>query len=109
MKNILTPAQSFELIKLGISEEKASIHAHISDSSLSPVFTLSDLLTILQKDFNINDRFTLSIRVDKNTWDIGYYDFFLEDNSFYHISSDTELIDALYFAIVYLINKQNNS
>lgn len=111
MKNLLTPEQSAELIKRGVSEENASklpLCATSPDESRwsEPIFTLTDILSILPKVLHKNNlayHYVLTICWDEDikAWR-AMYDA-IGDN----IAGDCaapELIDALFALVCSLLD-----
>lgn len=121
MKTTLTIEQSAELIKRGVSEEKASEifidageHGMFSTPKatsmmlecareakvISPIFTLADLLSLLPK--KIDDTYRLKIQsCDWPAWTVCYKDFQSGAKGWHQ---SIELIDALYKLMIWAID-----
>lgn len=108
MKTTLTIEQSSELIKRGISIDKAS-ECEDGDFRDIPVFTLADLLSLLPKHIRIEHRHyylrmnTFVLTDEENPMWIARY---ITSNSAItlHEMWSEELIDALYKLIISLLD-----
>lgn len=114
MKQMLSVEQSSELIKRGVSEERASeykLNPAFDDLALEwrkpfPVFTLADLLSLLPKHIPFaNAEWYLNIQWDivDNKWYVQYLDFD-HDDEVVKEEEAPELIDALYLLTLAVIN-----
>lgn len=117
MKTTLTIDQSAELIKRGVSANKASgtyigRWEHSSEGSfpdpdsVEPLFTLADLLPLLPKHIPFaNAEWYLNIQWDilDNKWHVQYIDFD-HDDEVVKEEEAPELIDALYLLTLAVIN-----
>lgn len=115
MKNCLSVEQSAELIKRGVSIDKASVKCPIdapyrtSGIYIASVFTLADLLSLLPKHIRIEHRHyylrmnTFVLTDEENPMWIARY---ITSNSAItlHERWSEELIDALYKLIISLLD-----
>lgn len=95
MKVSLTIEQSAELIRLGVSVDKAS-----GDYHLNPVFTIGDMLSILPKSIRLGD-FGIVYELD-----ISWYEMYGYWRVTYGGLADcraTEVIYAMYGSLIQLI------
>lgn len=116
MKSQLTPEESQRLIELGVDPAKASESRIVckepylgapnrfcNDVNV-PIFTLTDILSLLPREIEIGGIMTLNIKWVYSAWFASYID---EDgsttNGFYGI----ELIDALYELLVWCITNKH--
>lgn len=108
MKTQLTAEQSAELFKRGVSPYKASEIEEYNDAVSKwthrgqPIFTLSDLLSLLPKEIN---GYTLKIEAKTDKWEVEYSAIFkytgweaLRD------AGSAELIDCLYSLLFWLLD-----
>lgn len=111
MKTTLTIEQSAELIKRGVSPERATrvpLCATSPDEPRwsEPIFTLADLLSLLPKHIPFaNAEWYLNIQWDilDNKWHVQYLDFD-HDDEVVKEEEAPELIDALYLLTLAVIN-----
>ncbi len=119
MKQMLSVEQSAELIKRGVSADKASekerIYKPIVDQngiahniyvSDAPIFTLADLLSLLPKHIPFaNAEWYLNIQweISWGKWLVQYLDFD-HDDEVVKEEEAPELIDALYLLTLAVIN-----
>lgn len=115
MKNCLSIEQSAELIKRGVTKDKASEKdriykpivaqngvAHNIYVSDAPIFTLADLLSLLPKEI---DGCNLTIGASKEEWRVAYELNEMDDDDNFVITRiimvqfSKELIDALFLAL----------
>lgn len=115
MKHLLSPEQSATLISKGISADKASEIAEYNDEVSqwthrgAPIFTLADVCALLPKEIVTDtimcddDVCPISMRWDKNCqkWFVGY-DLIPHPVG---VGVDSELIDALYSLLCWVIDK----
>lgn len=107
MKTALTIEQSAELIKRGISIDKAS-ECEDGDFRDIPVFALTDLLSLLPKGDG-NDS-VLSISGHNDKWNVAYEMPDSNDDYIYCVKETAcvfvraELIDALYAALLWCLD-----
>lgn len=116
MKTELTIEQSAKLIELGVSAEKASasaIHDEPCHRVYMPVFTLSDLLSILPKKIearilNVRRTVQLEARWYGDCWLVRYSDLHndIVDDQTEPIFVP-ELIDGLYKLILWCIEENH--
>lgn len=106
MKTTLTIEQSAELIKRGVSADKASYDSCATSvgstvrTPIQPIFTLADLLSLLPK--KIDDTYRLKIQsCDWPTWTVCYTDFQSGAKGWHQ---SMELIDALYNLLLWAID-----
>ena len=112
MKNLLTPEQSAELIKRGVSADKASnnsynYHCHYHE----PIFTLADLLSLLPTSI-MHGNFKMNIAHNSNGWNASYilWDSCLEGLYVRDEDGDMtadELIDALYELLLWCLDNNH--
>lgn len=112
MKTTLTIEQSAELIKRGVSADKASYDSCATSvgstvrTPIQPIFTLTDLLSLLPKHIPFaNAEWYLNIQWDilDNKWHVQYLDFDHYDEVVKEEEAP-ELIDALYLLTLAVIN-----
>lgn len=109
MKNCLSIEQSSELIKRGVSGDKASVKCPIdapyrtSGIYIASVFTLADLLSLLPKEI---DGCNLAIGASKEEWRVAYELSELDVDGDNFVITRTiiiqfakELVDALFLAL----------
>lgn len=104
MKQTLSIEQSAELIKRGVSKDNAS--RRTPDYHDTPIFTLTDLLSLLPKHLPFaNAEWYLNIQWDISwgKWHVQYLDFD-HDDEVVKEEEAPELIDALYLLILAVIN-----
>lgn len=116
MKSSLTPEQSQRLIELGVDPSKASEHSIymkmeagcrgiIQEPAYNPIFTLSDILSLLPKEIEVYyDGETIPYHIvittnGSNDWEVSYY-----DNE--ALKTAPELINALFELLVWSINNK---
>lgn len=103
MKTTLAIEQSQKLMALGIDPKLASEEYISSDD---PLFTLTDLLSILPKEIKIHrDGDTLSMIYHCGQWRVGYTNCAEYCN---HTKVAPELIDALYQLLIYVLDNNLN-
>lgn len=114
MKTTLTIQESAELIKRGVSPERASYDScatsvgSIIRTPIQPIFTLADLLSLLPKEVIADTRFCknetcpINIRWDytMGIWFVVYELVSLPDG----IGEDSELINALFSTLIWAID-----
>lgn len=118
MKTTLTIEQSAELIKRGVTKDKASEKeriykpivaqngvAHNIYVSDAPIFTLTDLLSLLPVDvYHKPKTYELAIRFIFEKWHVEYS----HDNlDILAITHATELIDALYEMVLWCLDNNH--
>lgn len=112
MKTTLTIEQSAELVKRGVSADKASVKYPIdapyrtSGIYIASVFALTDLFALLPKHIPFaNAEWYLNIQWDilDNKWHVQYLDFDHYDEVVKEEEAP-ELIDALYLLALAVIN-----
>lgn len=112
MKTTLTIEQSADLIKRGVSVDKASVKYPIdapyrtSGIYVASVFTIADLLSLLPKHIPFaNAEWYLNIQWDISwgKWYVQYLDFD-HDDEVVKEEEAPELIDALYLLTLAVIN-----
>lgn len=112
MKTTLTIEQSAELIKRGVSAERATrvpLCATSQDEPRwsEPIFTLADLLSLLPKEINRQTLgfWSLNIIADNFFWDVSYaYPTLDGGNDNLVLFEDRELIDTLYQLLLWAID-----
>lgn len=108
MKTTLTIEQSAELIKRGVSRRKASATyvgrwEHSSEGSFAdpdsvePLFTLTDLLSLLPQADRDLGGITIGFDVERGKWASTY-------ESLRWIAREDELIDSFYKLTLHLLN-----
>lgn len=110
MKTILTIQESAELIKRGVSINKASVKCPIdapyrtSGIYIASVFTLADLLSLLPKVIWYGGRvpFTLDIYADEDGWQMTYTSPHSRNKEGWNYAE--ELIDALFTLLLWAID-----
>ena len=120
MKTTLTIEQSAELIKRGVSAEKASMSNATMQAAVDargivriprqPIFTLADLLSLLPKEITVTmesydvDRLAcLHISSTNEKWYVSYKYEFEEREYWCKMFNSEELIDALYKLMIWAI------
>ena len=105
MKTELTIEQSQKLIELGVDAKLASDEYGGGDCKIIPIFTLSDLLSILPKEIEDNGlTYGLSIWVDEGEWHVKYHQTSLAYRPLSESYNESpELIDALYQLLIWTI------
>lgn len=105
MKTQLTIEESAKLIELGIDSKLASDEYGGGDCRIIPIFTLTDILSILPKEI-CGGTALLNLAADNTEWFAAYYDC----NIYSHISvyKDSavltpEFIDSLYKLLIWVI------
>lgn len=99
MKTTLTIQESAELIKRGVSADKAS-ECEDGDFRDIPAFTLADLLSLLPKKIDNTYRLTIQ-SCDWPTWIVCYTDLQSGAKGW---RQSMELIDALYKLMIWAID-----
>lgn len=111
MKTTLTIEQSAELIRRGVCAASASKsevsyaynpHTHERIAFARAIFTLADILSLLPQ---ILEDYYLNISSRASGWDIDYISWHKKDPI--NVSSDDELIDALYSALLWCIDNNH--
>ena len=116
MKTTLTIQESAELIKRGVSENRAH-EIKVYDDPLSewthrgcPLFTLTDLLSLLPKEITVKMEFydvdrlaCLHISSTNEKWYVSYKYEFEEREYWCKMFNSEELIDALYKLMIWVI------
>lgn len=112
MKTNLTTEQSAELIKRGISVERASavddIRAIIDgvptfSPGTNPIFTLADLLSLIPKKIELDEKFYLDMTFStRSKWEICYIN--TANSRYLNVEDSTELIDALNLMLIWCID-----
>lgn len=114
MKDILIPEQSQRLIELGIDPSKASDFEHLDPYGLDdaiptgvPLFTLSDILSLLPKEIII-EGYPYHLNIDYPYLTCGVAARYLdeEDDSLTGVLCP-ELIDALFELLVWCITNKH--
>lgn len=113
MKQLLTIEQSAELIKRGISEERASeykLNPAFDDLALEwrkplPIFTFTDLLSLLPKEIE-NGLYSLYLMADNVEWDSMYSSTHAGYDP-YFVANGKELIDVLYKTLLWAIDNNH--
>ena len=109
MKSKLSPEQSHRLIELGVDPSRASgsakVYEPIDDNhrweSETPIFTLTDILSILPKTFLLHgDICQLEIKWHGDEWVAKYDD---SESDYFYTEHSPELSDALYELLVWTI------
>lgn len=100
MKTTLTIDQSAELIKRGVSIDKAS--RRTPDYHDTPIFTLADLLSLLPKEIE-NGLYSLDLMADNVEWDSVYSSAHVGYDP-YFVANEKELIDVLYKTLLWTID-----
>lgn len=117
MKTILTIEQSAELIKRGVSSDKASVKYPIdapyrtSGIYIASVFTLADLLSLLPKTINPG-RYYLDLSYGFGDWTASYILWDDCDEGTYIRDTQgektaDELVDALYKLLLWAIDNNH--
>lgn len=111
MKTTLTIEQSAELIKRGVSKDKASCEScatsvgSVVRTPIQPTFTLTDLLSLLPVDIYYEHKtYELAMRFIFEKWHVEYsfnFDDILE------IKPANELIDALYEMLLWCLDNNH--
>lgn len=117
MKTKLTPEQSQRLIELGVDPSKASEHSIymkmeagcrgiIQVPAYNPVFTLSDLLSLLPKEIEANYQGeAIPYHLVITTSGLGNWEVSYSDNT--TLKAASELIDALFELLVWCITNKH--
>lgn len=108
MKTVLTREQSDKLLELGVPADKAGITLHnVQFTHTTYIFTLTDLLQILPNNIRVenNDyRAYLEISaVEDNLYYVSYE--YVEFGGAVEIKNASELIDALYELLLWVIEE----
>lgn len=101
MKRKLTKEESEHLISLGIPKTKASDKISYGYLGYIPIFTLTDILNIIPKVIDFDNNLNIHINPIES---VVYYDEHFDD---FH-SLKTELIDALYEVLCWVIENRLN-
>ncbi len=111
MKTTLTIEQSAELIKRGVSANRAH-EIKVYDDPVSewthkgcPLFTLTDLLSLLPKEIE-NGLYSLDLMADNVEWD-SVYSSAHEGYDPYFVANEKELIDVLYKTLLWAIDNNH--
>lgn len=103
MKQMLSVKQSAELIKRGVNKDKASYDSCATSvrstirAPIQPIFTLTDLLTLLPKDEHDLGGIMVGFDVERGKWASTY-----EFSSY--MAREDELIDSLYKLVLHLLD-----
>lgn len=103
MKTTLTIEQSAELIKHGVSKNRASIKCpiaapyQIGNIYIAPAFTLTDLFLLLPQVEHDSGGIVIGFDIDQDKWAATY------EFSDYIVHED-ELIDSLYKLVLHLLD-----
>lgn len=115
MKDRLTAEQSARLIELGVDPSKASGFECLDPYGLDdaiptgvPLYTLSDLLSLLPKEIYSEERdifYRLNMTIGKTSSSV-YYRHYGYVKGFGPMKSADELIDALYELLIWCIKEK---
>lgn len=111
MKTTLTPEQSATLIAKGISADKASEIKEYDDEVSQwthrgvPIFTLADICELLPKELMIDGVTYYLNMLCMETWVANYINAVGDNYVTGILRSTTELIDALYSLLCWVIDK----
>ncbi len=115
MKNNLTPEQSQRLIDLGVDASKASDFEYLDPYGLDdaiptgvPLFTLSDILSLLPKEIENEDGDPYGLQMDYDEkWEACYFNWvnftMVGMEGSMHSEFAPELIDALYELLCWVL------
>lgn len=117
MKDRLTKEQSERLITLGVPKERASeynVDDYMGHNQVQggliiygtdiPIFSLSDLLSLLPKEIDDNQSHSLNIAYIRNEWWAEYISYITEEA--WIQKGAIELIDCLYELLCWTINEK---
>lgn len=116
MKTNLTPEQSQRLIELGVDPSKASENTEYgawADSEHGrPIFTLTDILSLMPKEIENEDGDPYGMQMDYDEkWEACYFNwvnlYMTNKESSLHSEFAPELIDALFELLVWCITNKH--
>ena len=108
MKTELTIEQGSFLENRGIKSASKWVEAKDAVGSYkAPIFTLADILELLPKEIKRNGygSYTLNIVADNHYWDVEYR-YWRGDDDTLALFESTELIDALYELLLWVIDNK---